>query len=271
MNKPNLIPYNVLNFKGAKLIDVSHHVSHQGPYPTGKMKKHYHSFHELVIILKGSVCVEISGKEVRAKTGDILFYHAGAAHKEQSTRGTEVICIEWEEKRKIEFPVLIHNTSRKICFLAKWLNEQDQSNYPYRRLLQDKIFEVIRIELTKDFESEENHPFIAKLKSFMIDNLNKPLALKNLANYAHTSKYHFLKKYKKITGRTPMEDLRNIRLETAKDMIVTTCMPLKAIASKVGFSNVYLFTKLFRKYYNTPPGNFRKNTDWVKQTVFSKL
>jgi AraC-like DNA-binding protein/mannose-6-phosphate isomerase-like protein (cupin superfamily) len=272
LKKPDLSKNILLNARGVDLISVEHFISHHAPNnPTGKSKSStYHSFNEFVIILKGSMCVEMLGKNVYGKSGDILFYHAGVAHKEQSTRGTEIICIGWEEKRKIEFPVVTHDASKKICFLAKLLFEQDRSSYPYNRLLQEKIFEVIRIELMKTFESEENHPFIGNLKSFMIDNLDKPLTSENMARYIHMSKPYLWKTYKNLTGRTPIEDLRNIRLETAKNMMVTTGLPIKAISSKVGFTNVYLFTRLFKKYFNLPPGHFRKDTDWRKHTVFPK-
>ena len=30
------------------------------------------------------------------------------------------------------------------------------------------------------------------------------------------SKYHFIRKYRQLSGRTPMEDLRIIRIEAAK-------------------------------------------------------
>ncbi|MDD5688262.1 MAG: helix-turn-helix domain-containing protein [Elusimicrobia bacterium] len=255
--------------KTIKLIDVTYSCN---PYSDwGELKRHYHFFHELVIVLKGSVCVEILGKNIRASSGDILFYHEGVPHKEQyAHKNTEIIAFAWEEKIKIRFPVLTHDTSRKICFLAKLAYEREQAGYPYKQLLQENIFKVIIIELMKISESEENHPIIGKVKSFMIDNLSKPLTLENLASCVNMSKYHFLRKYRNITGRTPMEDLRNIRLETAKNILLTTSLPLKAVSSKVGFSNATIFSKLFKKYFRLSPGHFRKNKSWKKNTVFLK-
>ncbi|MDD5688214.1 MAG: AraC family transcriptional regulator [Elusimicrobia bacterium] len=254
------------NKKPINLIDISY----VGPSPIWGKNGHYHFFHELVIVLKGPLLVNILGKTVRASYGDILFYNEGVPHKEHSYRGkrVEVICISWEEKRKINFPVLTHDTNGNITYLAKWACKQDQSSYPYKRLMQDKIFEVIRVELAKISESEKEHHLIKKIKNFMLHNFNKSLTLENLANYARIKKHYFLKKYKKLTGRTPMDDLRNIRLEIAKDMILTSTLPLKDISTKVGFNNVHLFSELFQKYFNMPPGHFQKSTSFRRNTVF---
>ncbi|MDD5687552.1 MAG: AraC family transcriptional regulator [Elusimicrobia bacterium] len=254
--------------KDIKLIEVTY----LNPDPNWKIRKHYHTFHELVIVTKGLMHVEILGKNIHANAGDILFYQAGIAHKEQSDhkKPVETVGFTWKEKRKVNFPVLTHDINGKICVLSKWACEQGQISYPYKRLQQENIFEVIRIELIKIIESEVENQLVSKVKSFMLGNLNldKSMTLDNLANYVHMSKYHFIKKYRVITGRTPMEDLRNIRLEVAKDLFLTTCMPIKAVATKVGFSNVFIFSRLFQKYFNLPPGHYRNNTDFNKNTIY---
>ncbi|MDD5688280.1 MAG: helix-turn-helix domain-containing protein [Elusimicrobia bacterium] len=258
------------NTTSVKIREVFHHIIDATKDYICKISRHSHSFHELIIVLKGSMYVEILKKEICAKAGDILFYHAGVFHKERFIRGNEIICISWEEQGKIKFPILMHDASGKIRFLAKWLWEQDKSNYSRKVLLQEKTFEIIKIELARICESGERHFFVSNLKSFMAQDLNKSMTLKNMANYVCLSEDHLLKKYKKLTGHTPMEDLRIIRLETAKSMVLHTRLPLKAIAYKVGFHNVYLFSRLFKKYFKLPPGYFHKDIDYRKHTVFSK-
>ncbi|MDD5688554.1 MAG: helix-turn-helix domain-containing protein [Elusimicrobia bacterium] len=232
-------------------------------YPNWDVKKHYHSCNEMVVILKGSVRVEVLKKNLSANAGDILNYPAGVSHKEYLTSSTpaEIIYFEWDEKRKkTEIPILTHDVNKKIRFLTQWLYEKSKSNSLYRSLLQEKIFEVILAELIDISKSKESHPIINSIRNFMKEHLREHLTLEDLAGNANMGKFQFLRKYNKLTGRTPMEDLRIVRIETAKDMVLTTDMPLKAISKEVGLSDEYHLSKMFRKYFGTPPGQFRRKT-----------
>ena len=73
------------------------------------------------------------------------------------------------------------------------------------------------------------------------------------------SRYHFIRQYKAVSGRTPMEDVRLLRIEAAKRLIITTDMPLSAVAQKVGISDEYHLSKMFKKYVALPPGYFRRH------------
>jgi transcriptional regulator GlxA family with amidase domain len=82
--------------------------------------------------------------------------------------------------------------------------------------------------------------------------------LDDLARKAGMSKYHFVRLYKKLSGRTPMNDVRMIRVEAARDLIITTDLPLKTIATRVGLGNEYYLCRVFRQAFKVPPGYFRK-------------
>jgi AraC-like DNA-binding protein/mannose-6-phosphate isomerase-like protein (cupin superfamily) len=252
------VTYGFKISKTNKLI----YVGHLDPVAPWEGSNHYHPYHELVVILKGTMFVEISKKHICANAGDILFYNAGVNHFDHpdNSNPPELIFLTWREKGKLDFPILTHDINKKIRFLAQWLYEKSQPVSPYRNLLQKNIFEVILSELSEISKSKESHPVVTNIRSFMREHIKEHLTLENLAKYAGMSKNHFLITYKKLTGQTPMDDLRIIRVETAKDMIFTTDLPLKAISKEVGFIDEYQLSKVFKKYIGTPPGKFRKKT-----------
>ena len=83
-----------------------------------------------------------------------------------------------------------------------------------------------------------------------------------LACQACVSKYHFLRTYKVLTGRTPMEDVRIIRANAARTLILSTALPLKDIAPRTGLGNEYAMSRIFRHYFNMPPGAWRRRRHW---------
>lgn len=65
--------------------------------------------------------------------------------------------------------------------------------------------------------------------------------------------------FKKRTQCTMFVYLNNIRLEQAKQLLLTTHLPVHEIASKTGFSDEYYFSRVFKKAFSVSPMKFRKN------------
>ena len=225
--------------------------------PHWGMKMHSHLFHEMVVLLQGKMHLTIEGTRIHANKGDVLFYAAGSSHEEQSDgdEPVETIYFSWQEGAG-KFPVLSHDASGRIRLLARWLYEEKDLTSPYSSLLQEAILNVVIAEFLR--ASTKVHDLVRIVRSFVRDHLEGTITLEDLARHVGISKYHLLRKYKSLTGRTPMQDLRIVRVEAARELILTTDLPLKAIAPKVGFANEYHLSRMFRKYLNLAPGYFRK-------------
>jgi YesN/AraC family two-component response regulator len=63
--------------------------------------------------------------------------------------------------------------------------------------------------------------------------------------------------FKDQTGESPINYLINLRLEKAKNLLVSTESPIKSIAQAVGYKDAYYFSKLFKKYCGHSPCKFR--------------
>jgi len=71
------------------------------------------------------------------------------------------------------------------------------------------------------------------------------------------SKFAFVRKFRRLRGRTPMEELRLLRLDRARTLLLTTSLPVKAIAPEVGIGDEYQLSKLFRRHFNLAPSQLR--------------
>jgi AraC-like DNA-binding protein len=70
------------------------------------------------------------------------------------------------------------------------------------------------------------------------------------------------RKIKQVTGNTPTELIRSIRLKHAGKLLKTTNMNVKEIMYSSGFSNKAYFYREFSKKYNKTPTEYRES---VKQ------
>jgi len=85
----------------------------------------------------------------------------------------------------------------------------------------------------------------------------EPLDLDRLAAVAATSKFHFLRVFRRAVGLTPYQFLLNTRLRRAAHSLLSTAAPVSAIAFDSGFGDLSTFNAAFRARFGAAPQAFR--------------
>ena len=219
-----------------------------------------HPFHELIVVMEGGQYVRIGGKDIYGTAGDVLFFPAGTMHKEWTQPGESLLTLfvsfNWEPFPR-EMPLCLHDTDRRIRTLVGWMRDERQKESPVSPTLYRAHLHGILAELVRLWRYEHGG-LVAETRHHVRTNIDEHIDLDQLAALGGMSKYHFVRKYRALTGRTPMEDVRMLRLDYARDMILTTSMPLKEIASKSGLGDVYHMSRLFRRCLGFTPGSLRR-------------
>ena len=92
-------------------------------------------------------------------------------------------------------------------------------------------------------------------------NLTAEYTIEDLAKMANLSEPYLHRLFKAETGKTPMEFIRDIRLEKLRDLLLNTFMLCKEICAAVGFSDPVIFSRIFKKKYGITPQVFRETRD----------
>lgn len=92
---------------------------------------------------------------------------------------------------------------------------------------------------------------------YMTENYNHPLTLKETACYADLNPSYFSTLFKQTCGSTFKEYLNLIRIEESKKLLKNTSFPVIDIAIAVGFEDQSYFTKVFKKFTNMTPKQYR--------------
>ena len=85
------------------------------------------------------------------------------------------------------------------------------------------------------------------------------LSLEDLASIAGFTPNYLSRRFKLRYGTTPITYQHRLRIQAASNLLLTTEEPLKEIADRVGFNDIYFFNRMFKKYKGAPPGQFRKS------------
>lgn len=117
---------------------------------------------------------------------------------------------------------------------------------------------IISCVKNKDFEGKDIERKIRKARLYFRDNLDKNIDVEKLASELNIGYSYFRRMFKKFTGISPVQYHLMLRLQRAKDLLVSTDMSVKEIALGLGFQSIFYFTRIFKKKMGVPPTDLRK-------------
>lgn len=96
---------------------------------------------------------------------------------------------------------------------------------------------------------------IVQAKLFIDKNSADNIDLDKISNEAYFSKFHFIRLFKKIYGKTPHQYLAKVRLEKAKQML-SKGVAVSEVCASIGFESVTSFCGKFKITYGETPGSY---------------
>ena len=100
---------------------------------------------------------------------------------------------------------------------------------------------------------------VAKAIKYVEDNISHPnLSVEILSRELGMSRVQLYKKLLQITGKTPTEFIRIIRLKRAMQFLRESQLNVSEIAYNVGFNNPKYFTKYFKEEFGVLPSVFQE-------------
>lgn len=99
---------------------------------------------------------------------------------------------------------------------------------------------------------------IVQAKLFIDNNSADNIDLDKISNEAYFSKFHFIRLFKQIYGKTPHQYLAKVRLEKAKQLL-SKGITVSEVCASVGFESVTSFSGKFKIAYGETPGSYLSN------------
>ncbi|MES1217198.1 MAG: AraC family transcriptional regulator [Bacteroidota bacterium] len=118
---------------------------------------------------------------------------------------------------------------------------------------QEQIKRISREIYPKDYLCQQ----VTKAKLFIDKNFANNITLDDIAGEAFFSKFHFIRLFKTMYGRTPHQYLASVRIRKAKQYLQKG-MPVTQACLSVGFTSLSSFNKLFKKSTGFLPSSYKK-------------
>lgn len=181
------------------------------------------------------------------------------------------------QTKLVHIPVLIVTAvvNQKIELDALQAGATDYINKPFNiSLLRSKLAQILNQQQTlvkrykkqinvnlaqPDIASADEQFIRALVKEIERDLNDSSLSVELLAKRMNITRVGLYKKVLAITGYSPMEYIRHIRLKRAMHLVQNSKLSMAEIAYEVGFGNPKQFSKYFKSAFGNLPSFYRKN------------
>lgn len=160
-----------------------------------------------------------------------------------------------------DISVLISNLSRDINqYLNIRIKEITTKEY--------KNIEECLNDLENKYRNQNNilnnklefcRPEIKSIVDYIDNNLSKKISLDILSKVVNMNESYLSRIFKDSVGMTISDYIKIKRLEYAKELLKQNDMRIKDVAISIGIQDQLYFSRLFTKYFNITPSEYRDN------------
>ncbi|MFD1470440.1 helix-turn-helix transcriptional regulator [Hymenobacter caeli] len=100
---------------------------------------------------------------------------------------------------------------------------------------------------------------LARLDAYLEAHLEAPITLEVLAGLANLSVFHFARRFKHTTGRTPYQYVLDWKIRRARTLLRAGELPVAAIGDALGYASPAHFATAFKRAVGQSPREFQRS------------
>lgn len=230
--------------------------------------------YQLIYIQKGSADFFINGEAMVLGKGSLILYKPGEIqHYSYYTSCPTVaywvhftgVFIETLLRQNHLWDNCVYQIGEEPAFpdiIMKMVRELQFRSFNYQ-LMCNAYFQELICVISRTLHKQQA-PLMAQYEAFIpvIELMHREYqvnhSVEEYAALCGMSTYYFIHKFKEYTGSSPHTFLIHIRMDRAKDLLLSTNMPVSEISFSVGYDNPLYFSRLFKKYTGSSPSEFKK-------------
>ncbi len=153
------------------------------------------------------------------------------------------------------YPFLPDNTEKSLDTLITELYIQQDILEIIRTIqsLADKIVQNYGAASALDIRRE-----IVSTQNYINQNYSRDLSVEMLASLVYLTPDYLSRLFKKSTGKSLSQYIRQVRMEQASELLRTTRRKVIDIGTSVGYANYSYFCQSFREYFGRSPEKYRQ-------------
>lgn len=259
-------------------------------FEEGYIRWHWHKYLQISYVLHDQVCFQVNGEDIILNPKEGIIFNSNVLHQikpynddckmisimfddsiisgsEQSLIGKKYVDtviksknlnfiilkrdISWQKYilEYIEKTYAVYN-NKEYAYELEVVNNINQIWLNLIRNLKDKI-EKSNNKISQDEER------VKSAINYIKYNYNHEISLNDIAQSCNISKSECCRSFKRILKVTPFEYVMEYRVLKATEYLYNTDESISNICMNVGFNGISYFGKVFKKYMNCTPSQYK--------------
>ncbi|MGG4130782.1 AraC family transcriptional regulator [Paenibacillus illinoisensis] len=264
------------NQAAVKILDVRRVVLEAGE----RIQAYYLPANSFMYSLRGNALVEMDGQKHETTQFNLLHGTKGSRLDIEAEDEFEYIMLfyraflafpkpryVWRLEQASLTPFALQYTfmPNKPLLLLRYLNEMEKAwihashldQLQLKSLFYQFVHELMSQLAEQEIRTARPDP-VKQVLQYIQTHYREHMTLDTLAHHFNYSSRHLSMQFKRKTGSSPIDYLIQLRLTEAKKLLGYSDTTLRDIAAEVGYSDVYYFSRLFKKHVGMPPIRYQQ-------------
>lgn len=219
--------------------------------------------YELVFFVSCENKIHFNGVNLIDKINSVRYLPKGSFNGLYTTQPlTEGYCIDIYFDTSSEMPETVISYTDMDILKEKFIklyNVWNDRKTDYYINSMGIFYDIIRTikKSQYDYATNQKKERITKAYEYILNNfMTRDFNYEELCNITGFSSSYFRESFLNIYHKTPTQVITKMRMEYAKELIITKRYKISQIAEMCGYDNVYYFSTVFKKYFGTSPSKF---------------
>ena len=208
-----------------------------------------------IVPLSGSIKFTYDGGSVMADSSHPVFIPEGLSYKNECLEDAKSLVFGFHTLDKYQFPHVLSQISHSLAVekyevIEKALISDTREN---SMVVLSELYSLASRLFSVSEKLSSGDVIIKKATEFICSNYNAPtLTVSVVAGQCFVSEIYLRKLFNEKLRTTPFKFITKIRMTRARDL-ARERIPIKEIAIAVGFSDIYQFSRAYKKYFGYSP------------------
>lgn len=223
--------------------------------------------HGLTFRISGRISIlpEGSDKKIYSDKNCITYVPKGCSYTTEILEDGKMLILHFETENDIpELSPFVYKPTYPIAFENMFRGLADRMRttghtWDYACLsMAYEIFANLSHELSDNL-SRIVPKRMRAIKNHIDENYaNRDISVPQLSDMCGISAVYFRKEFRECFGASPLEYIKNVRIENAKGLLSTGMYPISEVATRCGFDSISYFSYEFKRKCGVSPGEYAK-------------
>ena len=226
----------------------------------------------IAMALSGQAHYTVQAQKFDVEQGDLVFFprqktHSATSDSENPWEFCSVAFSLNAEPAALNYlesiPNKLHLPNRYDCsaLFEELVHEWEIRRVGYlircRSIVEELLFTIIRfLEEEMQNRSAPHSVAMHRIARHIASNAHLTFSVGELADMIGLSTPHFRRLFKQIIGFTPVQYQHQVKVNKAKDLLLSGECNVSEAAYQLGFDNVYYFSRLFKQVAHVSPSEY---------------